>query len=160
MIIDCLPSRSRIFHLNMETSPLPVKGYKNLGLCSALGVFEQGGIFIVPHPLWHGASFFFLRSLPKDRLIWSPLTTRKGMQRTYSNPDPHGFPFSRLLRRVRECWTYSYPGPQRWSTWPLDQKSIEGHPCPMGSQYAVWYGDSSWKRQHYTAWKPFCYFIV
>jgi hypothetical protein len=33
-------------------------GLQNLGLCSVLRVFEQGGIFIVPHLLWHGASVF------------------------------------------------------------------------------------------------------
>jgi hypothetical protein len=27
------------------------EGLQNLGLCSALRTFEQGGIFIVPHPL-------------------------------------------------------------------------------------------------------------
>jgi hypothetical protein len=27
------------------------EGLQNLGLCSALGAFEQGGIFIVPHLL-------------------------------------------------------------------------------------------------------------
>jgi hypothetical protein len=42
---------SRIFHLYMETSLLPVKGCKILGLRSALRAFEQGGIFIVPHLL-------------------------------------------------------------------------------------------------------------
>jgi hypothetical protein len=71
----------------METSPLPVKGCKiwfcfehiilyntykwigykflqlnyplqNLGLCSALRAFEQGGVIIVPHLLWHEASVF------------------------------------------------------------------------------------------------------
>jgi hypothetical protein len=31
---------------------------QNLGLCSALRAFEQGGIVIVPHLLWHGASAF------------------------------------------------------------------------------------------------------
>jgi hypothetical protein len=36
----------------VETSPLPVK-LQNLGLCSALRAFEQGGILIVPHLLWH-----------------------------------------------------------------------------------------------------------
>jgi hypothetical protein len=30
-----------------------------------LRAFEQGGIFIVPHLLWHGTSVF----LPKDRPI-------------------------------------------------------------------------------------------
>jgi hypothetical protein len=33
--------------------------------------------------------------------IQSPLTTRKGMLRNYSYPDPHGSPFSRLLRHTR-----------------------------------------------------------
>jgi hypothetical protein len=32
------------------------EGLQNLGLCSALRAFEQGGIFIVPQLLWHGAS--------------------------------------------------------------------------------------------------------
>jgi hypothetical protein len=27
------------------------EGLQNLGLCSELKAFEQGGIFIVPHPL-------------------------------------------------------------------------------------------------------------
>jgi hypothetical protein len=31
---------------------------ENLGLCSALRASEQGGIFIVPHLLWHGTSVF------------------------------------------------------------------------------------------------------
>jgi hypothetical protein len=29
-----------------------------IGLSSALRAFEQGGIFIVPHLLWHGTSVF------------------------------------------------------------------------------------------------------
>jgi hypothetical protein len=32
----------------------------------------------------------FFRSHPRDRPNQSPLTTRMEMQRTYSNPDPHG----------------------------------------------------------------------
>jgi hypothetical protein len=37
----------------METTPLTItgEGLQNLGLCSALRTFEQGGIFIVPHLL-------------------------------------------------------------------------------------------------------------
>jgi hypothetical protein len=31
---------------------------QNLGICSALRVFEQKRNFIVPHLLWHGASVF------------------------------------------------------------------------------------------------------
>jgi hypothetical protein len=34
------------------------EGLQNLGLCSALRAFEQGGIIIVPHLLWHEASAF------------------------------------------------------------------------------------------------------
>jgi hypothetical protein len=34
------------------------EGLQNLGLCSALRAFEQGGIFIVPHLMWHGTSVF------------------------------------------------------------------------------------------------------
>jgi hypothetical protein len=30
----------------------------NLGLCSALRAFQQGGVFIVPHLLWHWVSVF------------------------------------------------------------------------------------------------------
>jgi hypothetical protein len=65
------------------------EGLQNLGLCSALRDFEQGGIFIVPHLLWHGTSRF-IRSHLKDRPIQSPLTTHVGMWRTNSDPDPHG----------------------------------------------------------------------
>jgi hypothetical protein len=31
---------------------------QNLALCSTLRAFEQGGIFIVQHLLWHEASVF------------------------------------------------------------------------------------------------------
>jgi hypothetical protein len=34
----------------------------NFGLCSALGAFEQGGIFIVPHLLRHGTSVYMVSS--------------------------------------------------------------------------------------------------
>jgi hypothetical protein len=53
----------------------------NLGLCSAVRAFEQGGIFIVPHLLWHGTSVF-------SGLIHSPFTTYKGVWKIYYNPDP------------------------------------------------------------------------
>jgi hypothetical protein len=42
----------------------------NLGLCSAPRAFEKGGIFIVPHLLWHGLQF--IRSHLKD---WHPRPT-------------------------------------------------------------------------------------
>jgi hypothetical protein len=73
---------------------------QNLSLCSALRAFEQVGTFIVPHLMWHGASFVPVSS----GSIKSPLTTRNGMLESYSNSDLHGSPFSRLLRHARECW--------------------------------------------------------
>jgi hypothetical protein len=50
---------------------------KNLDLCSALRAFEQGGIFIVPHLLWHETSVFPVSSEgpPPNQ---SPLTTCMG----------------------------------------------------------------------------------
>jgi hypothetical protein len=47
------------------------EGLQNLGLCSALRAFEQGGIFIVPHLLLHGTSLFPFSS------IQLPLMTHK-----------------------------------------------------------------------------------
>jgi hypothetical protein len=103
--------RSRIFHLYGDVT-IAGEGLQNLGLCSALRALEQGGILIVPHLLWREASFFsglIRRTAPFSRLLrhtrgcegsvltrilmgpyQSPFTTHKGMQRTYSNPDPHG----------------------------------------------------------------------
>jgi hypothetical protein len=57
LIIYGFTSLSRIFHLYGDVT-IAVEGLQNLGLCSALRAFEQGGIFIVPHLLWHGTSVF------------------------------------------------------------------------------------------------------
>jgi hypothetical protein len=48
--------------------------------------FEQLGIFIVPHLLWHGRSNLGFSCL--IRPIQSLLSTCMEMRRTYSNPDP------------------------------------------------------------------------
>ena len=48
-------SHSRIFHLYGDIT-IAGEGLQNLGLCSALWACEQGGMFIVPHLLWHGTS--------------------------------------------------------------------------------------------------------
>jgi hypothetical protein len=48
---------SRIVHLYGDVTTT-VEGLQNLGLCSALRAFKQGGIFIVPYLLWHGTSVF------------------------------------------------------------------------------------------------------
>jgi hypothetical protein len=48
MITYSFTSRSRIFHLYGDVT-IAGEGLQNLGLCSALKAFEQGGIFIVLH---------------------------------------------------------------------------------------------------------------
>jgi hypothetical protein len=53
--IYCFTSRSRIFHLHVTIAG---EGLQNVGLCSALTAFKQGGIFIELHLLWHGTSVF------------------------------------------------------------------------------------------------------
>jgi hypothetical protein len=50
LIIYGFTSRSRIFHLYGDVT-IAGEGLQNLGLCSALRAFEQGGIFIMPHML-------------------------------------------------------------------------------------------------------------
>jgi hypothetical protein len=50
LIIYGFTSRSIIFHLYGNVT-IAGEGLQNLGLCSALKTFEQGGIFIVPHLL-------------------------------------------------------------------------------------------------------------
>jgi hypothetical protein len=74
----------------------------NFGLCSALRACEQGWIFIVPHLLWNGASVFPVSSEGPPYSVTS--YDSQGIRRTYSNPDLHGSPFSRLLRHARGCW--------------------------------------------------------
>jgi hypothetical protein len=49
LIIYCFTSHSRIFHLPGDVN-IASEGLQ-IGLCSALRAFEQGGIFIVPHLL-------------------------------------------------------------------------------------------------------------
>jgi hypothetical protein len=87
LIIYGFTSRSRIFHLYGDVT-IAGEGLQNLGLCSAFRAFEQGGIFIVPHLLWHGTSVFPVSSEGLPHLVASYDT--RGMWRTYSNPDPHG----------------------------------------------------------------------
>jgi hypothetical protein len=50
MIIYGFTSRLRIFHLHGDVT-IACEWLQNLGLCSALRAFEQGGILIVPHLL-------------------------------------------------------------------------------------------------------------
>jgi hypothetical protein len=50
MIVYGFTSCSRIFHFYGDVT-ITGEGLQNLGLCSALRAFVQGGIFIVPHLL-------------------------------------------------------------------------------------------------------------
>jgi hypothetical protein len=50
LIIYGFTSRSIIFRLYGDVI-IAGEGLHNLGLCSALKAFEQGGVFIVPHLL-------------------------------------------------------------------------------------------------------------
>jgi hypothetical protein len=51
-LIDYLPFYVHLY----EDITITGEGLQNLGLCSALRAFKQGGIFIVPHLLRHGAT--------------------------------------------------------------------------------------------------------
>jgi hypothetical protein len=70
LIIYGFTSRSRIFHLYGDVT-IAGEGLQNLGLCSAHRAFELGGIFIVPHLLWHGASVFPVSSKGPPHLVAS-----------------------------------------------------------------------------------------
>jgi hypothetical protein len=60
------------------------EGLQTLGPCSALKVFEQGEIFIVPHLLWYGASVFQVSSEGPPHSVPS-YDTQWGVE----VPDPH-----------------------------------------------------------------------
>jgi hypothetical protein len=70
LIIYGFTSHSRIFHLYGEVT-ITGKGLKNLSLCATLRAFQHGGIFIVPHLLWHRASVFPVSSKGPPHLIAS-----------------------------------------------------------------------------------------
>ena len=61
-VIVYVSTYSRFFHLYGDVT-IAGEELQNLGLCSALRAFEQGGIFIVPHLLWHGTSVFPVSSI-------------------------------------------------------------------------------------------------
>jgi hypothetical protein len=66
LIIYCFTSRSRTFHL-FEDVTIIGEGLQNLGLCSVLRAFEQGGIFIVTRDL--GFPGLILKTAPFSRLL-------------------------------------------------------------------------------------------
>jgi hypothetical protein len=73
LLIDCLLFYVPLKNISLKYGDVIIigEGLQNLGLCSALKAFEQGGIFIVSHLLRLDFS-----GLPKD--IQSPLTTTQG----------------------------------------------------------------------------------
>ena len=76
-------------YFTAEDATIADEGLQYLGLRSALVAFEQGGMFIVPHLLWHGTSVYPVSS--EGLLVQSPLTPRRiELLRAYCNPDPHG----------------------------------------------------------------------
>jgi hypothetical protein len=93
-------SHSRIFHLYGDVT-ITGEGLQNLGLCSALRAFEQGGIFIAPHLLWHGA--FVIPVSSEGTLNSVASYDTQGMWRIFSNPHPHGSTFSWHIRHTRGC---------------------------------------------------------
>jgi hypothetical protein len=68
LIVYGFTSLSRIFHLYGDVT-IAGEGLQNLGLCSALRVFEHGWIFIVPHLLWRGISVFPVSSEGPPHLV-------------------------------------------------------------------------------------------
>jgi hypothetical protein len=64
LLIDCLLFYVPLKNISLKYGDAIItgEGLQNLGLCSALKAFEQGGIFIVPHLLRHRASIFLVSS--------------------------------------------------------------------------------------------------
>jgi hypothetical protein len=88
LIIYCFTSWSRIFYLYRGVT-IAGEGLQNFGLCSALRAFEQGGIFIVLHLLWHEASVFPDSSEGLPHSVPSHNTQWDVVWRTYAKPNPH-----------------------------------------------------------------------
>jgi hypothetical protein len=86
----------------METSPLQVKVCKLLGLYSALRAFEQGGIFIVPHLLWHRASVFPVSSEGPPHSVASYDTHTRGCGGSILTRIPTGGTI--CMKYVRYIW--------------------------------------------------------
>jgi hypothetical protein len=91
LIVYCCTYRSRIVHLHVETSPLPVKGCKFSGYARRSEPLSREGALLCHTCCDMGPRFF--RSHSIDGPSQSPLTTNKGMWRIYSNSDSHSVAF-------------------------------------------------------------------
>ena len=86
--VFCLMSHSRKFSIHGEERHFCGKGLQNFVGCPAFTIFDQGGIFIVPHMYSNGASSFMLsfEGLP----LLDALYIKQGVLRIYCNLDPKG----------------------------------------------------------------------
>jgi hypothetical protein len=82
----------------METSPLPVKGYKIYAYAQHSGPLSREGSLSC-HTCCDTGSWFF-QSNPKDHPIQSPLLKHNGVWMIYSNPNPHGYWFWRRFLKI------------------------------------------------------------
>ena len=89
LIIYCFTSCSRIFHSYGDITTAG-EGLQNLGLCSVLRAFEQGGIFIVPH----------LNCDMGLRFIWSHLKDQQPHPTVGFDPTTQGSSFIKSLRHA------------------------------------------------------------
>jgi hypothetical protein len=97
LVIYCFTSRSKFVHLYGDVT-ITGEGLQNLGLCSALRALERE-VSLSCHTCCRTGPRFY-RSHQKDGPIQSPRKIHNGIRRNYSNPDPHGSPFSCLLRNT------------------------------------------------------------
>jgi hypothetical protein len=90
LIVYCFTSRSRIVHSYGDVTIAGEGAAKFRPILGAQGLSAGRDLYRDSEP-------WFFRSHPKDRPIQWPLTTHKGVWRTYSNPDPHGYDERDLL---------------------------------------------------------------
>jgi hypothetical protein len=106
LIIYGFASRSRNFPLIRRRHHCRWR-LRNIDLCSALRVFEQAGIFIVPHLLWHGTSVFPVSSEGPPHLVAS-YDTRRDVEDLFKPRFSRGWvgriTVSNLINQVKYSW--------------------------------------------------------
>ena len=91
--------------------------------------FEQGGIFIVPHLLWHGTSFLCSHSMNRSIVYYFvALSEKQVVMRTYFNSGLNGYAYSLL----NTC--HSVIVIPSWRIWKMVQGLV-----------------SMWKTRHFTS---------
>ena len=108
--VFCLMSHSRKFSIHGEERHFCGKGLQNFVGCPAFTIFDQGGIFIVPHMYSNGASAFMLsfEGLP----LLDALYIKQGVLRIYCNVDPKGLFVVSTKNEINivniACWLQLY----------------------------------------------------